>query len=489
MKFHSTSRSLKKLSIIALALLPLGYATTASADTSYTLSVAQSINGIIAPASTTVANGSSQTFTFTPIAGYEVSSITVDGTVYTNTAPNPTLFSYYVNYGVTFSNIASAHTIAASYAPDSPGANFEAWNYASYPRGGSTWHNTIDSTNNATPYYTYSMPAFNSDATGSYFTFNGGSCMSFAHPNSILRDFTLAAWVRVPTSATSGSTDQWYHAPNIIGGDNPGVFSGDFGLAIANGQVVFGNGGTGKINFQDVSIHTENQYNDAQWHYVVATRTFSNDLLQIYVDGQLQATGFGAAISYFENSQPGQFIGCDVHNNGNLFTGDIASVSEFPTVLSLSQIQLQYRQGRAAPNVVAPTTPDAPTNLSVSTPRSGGIITLSWSPVADNGSGPITSYVCSSGAAVTISVTGTSCTFTNQSLIITNNTASLSVVAVNQSGTSDPATLPVQWASPPTTTTTTTTPVRTTKTITCHKGSQSKKVTGATPVCPSGWKQ
>lgn len=141
------------------------------------------------------------------------------------------------------------------------------------------------------------------------------------------------------------------------------------------------------------------------------------------------------------------------------------------------------------PKVVASTTPDAPTNLSVATPRSGGIITLTWSPVADNGSGPITSYVCSSGAAVTISVTGTSCTFTNKSLIITNNSASLSVVAVNQSGTSDPATLPVQWASPPTTTTTTTTPVITTKTITCHKGIHLKKVTGVTPVCPSGWKQ
>ena len=139
-----------------------------------------------------------------------------------------------------------------------------------------------------------------------------------------------------------------------------------------------------------------------------------------------------------------------------------------------------------ASEVITAPTPDAPTNLSVSTPRSGGIITLSWSPDGDNGSGPITSYVCSSGASVTITVTSNTCTFTNKSLTITNNAASLSVVAVNDSGTSDPAILPVQWASPPTTTTT---PVATTKTITCHKGSKTKKVTGATPVCPSGWKK
>jgi hypothetical protein len=124
-----------------------------------------------------------------------------------------------------------------------------------------------------------------------------------------------------------------------------------------------------------------------------------------------------------------------------------------------------------------------PTNLSVSTPRNGGIITLHWSPVGDNGSGPITSYVCSGGTTFAITVTRNSCTFTNKSLSIINNAASLSVVAVNDSGTSDPAILPVQWVSPPTA------PVATTKTITCHKGSKSKKVTAAAPVCPSGWKK
>jgi len=137
-------------------------------------------------------------------------------------------------------------------------------------------------------------------------------------------------------------------------------------------------------------------------------------------------------------------------------------------------------------------TPDSPTNLSVSTPRNGGILTLSWSPVADNGSGAVTSYICSAGAATTITVSSASCTFTNSTISILNNQASLSVVAVNASGTSPPATLPVQWASAPTTTsptftTTTTTLPPVSKTITCVKGKTTKKVTGASPVCPTGY--
>ena len=137
-------------------------------------------------------------------------------------------------------------------------------------------------------------------------------------------------------------------------------------------------------------------------------------------------------------------------------------------------------------------TPDSPTNLSVSTPRNGGILTLSWSPVADNGSGAVTSYICSAGAATTITVSSASCTFTNSTISILNNQASLSVVAVNASGTSPPATLPVQWASAPTTTsptftTTTTTLPPVSKTITCVKGKTIKKVTGASPVCPTGY--
>ena len=166
---------------------------------------------------------------------------------------------------------------------------------------------------------------------------------------------------------------------------------------------------------------------------------------------------------------------------GILYVGDGGNSEVFASIIDSPTVQS---------TVVL--TPDSPTNLSVSTPRNGGILTLSWSPVADNGSGAVTSYVCSGGAATTITVSSASCTFTNSTISISNNQASLSVVAVNASGTSSPATLPVQWASAPTTTsptftTTTTTLPPVSKTITCVKGKTTKKVTGASPVCPTGY--
>jgi len=137
-----------------------------------------------------------------------------------------------------------------------------------------------------------------------------------------------------------------------------------------------------------------------------------------------------------------------------------------------------------------PTLPDKPLNLSVSVPRTGGILTLSWSPVPDNGSGVTTGYICNGGASSSISVKTTSCTFTGNTLVIANNTASLSVVTVNASGISEPATLNVQWtaaaaATAPTFTTTTMPPVM--SSITCVGGKITKKVTGVSPVCPKGY--
>jgi hypothetical protein len=299
--------------------------------------------------------------------------------------------------------------------------------------------------------------------------------------------------------ASTGLNGSW---PNLPTGNSPYTISAwvKFNISDYSGVVGWGNSDTAQGNNLREDGSCNNVWNywyardagggsdvnlcDGSWHSLIATYDGSDGLnRQIYIDGHL-AESYGAASGLNFAANTNFVLGkttADVPMNGSL-----ADVQIFNQYFSSSDVTERFSNPAGTTTVA---TPDAPTNLSVSTPRSGGIITLSWSPVADNGSGPITNYVCSSGAVVTISVTATSCTFTNKSLIITNNTASLSVVAVNQSGTSDPATLPVQWASPPTTTTTTTTPVITTKTITCHKGSKSKKVTGVTPACPSGWKK
>jgi uncharacterized repeat protein (TIGR02543 family) len=77
----------------------------------FQLTVTQSSNGTISPSSTVVNSGSDQTFTFTPNAGYNVATITVNGVALTGSNLRNA-----IGNGYTFTNITSAHTITATYA-------------------------------------------------------------------------------------------------------------------------------------------------------------------------------------------------------------------------------------------------------------------------------------------------------------------------------------------------------------------------------------
>jgi hypothetical protein len=70
---------------------------------SWTITVTQGLNGTIAPGTTTVLQGGSQSFTVTPDLGYGIDSIFVDGAYAGNTSP------------VAFTNVTANHTITAKY--------------------------------------------------------------------------------------------------------------------------------------------------------------------------------------------------------------------------------------------------------------------------------------------------------------------------------------------------------------------------------------
>src|SRR5208337_2791080 len=76
------------------------------APLTYTLTPSAGSNGTISASSAVTVNyGGSQTFTFTPATGYQVSSVVVDGTAVT------TASSY------SFSNVTANHTINVTFAP------------------------------------------------------------------------------------------------------------------------------------------------------------------------------------------------------------------------------------------------------------------------------------------------------------------------------------------------------------------------------------
>ena len=91
--------------------------TAAFANSSYALTATAGSGGAVAPATATVNHGGSQTFTITPNSGYQIAFVMVDG------VSKGVLTSY------TFTNVATAHTITATFtnntsSPPSSLANY-----------------------------------------------------------------------------------------------------------------------------------------------------------------------------------------------------------------------------------------------------------------------------------------------------------------------------------------------------------------------------
>ncbi len=99
--------------ILFLGIFVFGVFSEAFA-TSFTITASAGSGGSISPGTTTVNNGSNQTFTFTSNSGYYVSQITINGTAtnYTQASPGPSSY--------TFSNVTAAKTIAVAFARSVP---------------------------------------------------------------------------------------------------------------------------------------------------------------------------------------------------------------------------------------------------------------------------------------------------------------------------------------------------------------------------------
>ena len=81
----------------------------------YTITVTQPANGVITPGTTTVANGATPTFVFTPALGYTVSAITVNGTNVISNATNVNDIYTYVFPAVTANQTLTATMTAKTF--------------------------------------------------------------------------------------------------------------------------------------------------------------------------------------------------------------------------------------------------------------------------------------------------------------------------------------------------------------------------------------
>ena len=91
-------------------------ASFVAAPVTYAITVTQTANGTIAPASTRVASGADLTFSFTPAAGYALATILVDGAAQASVAST---------YG--FRQVRADHSLSATFLPSSTSSMLAAY--------------------------------------------------------------------------------------------------------------------------------------------------------------------------------------------------------------------------------------------------------------------------------------------------------------------------------------------------------------------------
>jgi len=168
--------------------------------------------------------------------------------------------------------------------------------------------------------------------------FDAAAATQLAFSRPLSGDFTITVVFR--STQGLGAGPLWYTGAGLVDGEVAGV-TNDFGLTLdAQGQVL---AGTGK---PDVTAASNLGFNDGRPHVATFTRSSTSGAIDLYVDGVLmrQATGATGALT----ASPRLTIG-SVQVNNNYFTGDIADVRVYSTVLSdparaavESSLQLTY---------------------------------------------------------------------------------------------------------------------------------------------------
>ena len=128
---------------------------------------------------------------------------------------------------------------------------------------------------------------------GSAINFTGGGFLSYeTTPPEILNtfggDYSLAAWIKT-TNQFDSDGDPAYFGAGIVSADVPGVYNDYIPLAQTGGEAATFTGNP------DTTVNSTVDINDGNWRHVVVTRQASSGLMQIYIDGALNASGNGPA--------------------------------------------------------------------------------------------------------------------------------------------------------------------------------------------------
>jgi hypothetical protein len=116
--------------------------------------------------------------------------------------------------------------------------------------------------------------------------FNPGGSAFNNLSNALGGSFTITAWVNTTNSVNDSFANAYFGSPIWF---DYADSTNEIAFSITGGYAAFtvGNPNGG----QDTTLHSTNAVNDGNYHLLAATRDEASGVMNLYVDGQLQATG------------------------------------------------------------------------------------------------------------------------------------------------------------------------------------------------------
>jgi hypothetical protein len=104
--------------------------------------------------------------------------------------------------------------------------------------------------------------------------------------NALTGSFTVTAWVKTTNSVNEDFANAYFGAP-ILFDYSDGINQAVFSITGSKAAFTVGNPNGGS----DTILHSTTSVNDGNYHFLAATRNLTNGLMNLYVDGNLEATG------------------------------------------------------------------------------------------------------------------------------------------------------------------------------------------------------
>ncbi|VXB39594.1 LamG domain-containing protein [Massilia sp. 9I] len=176
--------------------------------------------------------------------------------------------------------------------------------------------------------YSSATPA---GAAGKAAVFNSSGYIRSTTVAAISGDFSVSFWMKTGATSPQGAS-QWYQGLGLVDAERGGVTS-DWGLSFMNNKVGFG------IGWPDTTITTTTNVNDNQWHLVNATWQMNTGTMSLYLDGLLNNSKVVTASKDMLRTNQNLLAVGGLATGINWFSGSIADVQVFDSVLSAAQVR------------------------------------------------------------------------------------------------------------------------------------------------------